>query len=214
MVTVLHLPEQRIILRTISWETYERLLAENTDSSNPRFTYDRGVLEIMSPSAEHEEINHVLTLLVNIVAEELDIDVRGFGSTTFRREDLARGFEPDSCFYIQSVARISGRTTLDLVMDPPPDLVIEIDLTNSSLDKFPIYAQVGVPEIWRYDGSELRIFHLENTLYAAHDESAALSVLTRDVLSQFLAESKSLRRTAWIRRVRSWIQTQGREESS
>ena len=214
MVTVLPFPEQRIILRTISWETYERLLAENTDSSNPRFTYDRGVLEIMSPSAEHEEINHVLTLLVNIVAEELDIDVRGFGSTTFRREDLARGFEPDSCFYIQSVARISGRTTLDLVMDPPPDLVIEIDLTNSSLDKFPIYAQVGVPEIWRYDGSELRIFYLENTLYVAHNASAALSVLTRDVLSQFLAESKSLRRTAWIRRVRNWIQTQHGEESS
>jgi Uma2 family endonuclease len=208
MVTVLPLPEQRIILRTISWETYERLLAENTDSSNPRFTYDRGVLEIMRPSAEHEEISHVLTLLVNIVAEELDIDVRGFGSTTFRREDVARGFEPDSGVYIQSVARISGKTTLDLVMDPPPDLVIEIDLANSSLDKFPIYAQVGVPEIWRYEGSDLRIFHLENTLYVAHDESAALSVLTRDALSQFVAESKSLRRTAWIRRVRNWIQTQ------
>ena len=213
MTTVLSPPEQRIILRNVSWETYERLLAENADSSNPRFTYDRGVLEIMSPSAEHEELSHVLTLLVNVVAEELDIDIRGFGSTTFRREDLARGFEPDSCFYIQSVERISGRATLDLTIDPPPDLVIEIDLTNSSLDKFPIYTQVGVPEIWRYDGAELRIFHLENAVYVTHEESTVLSVLTRDVLSQFVVESKSLRRTAWIRRVRDWMRTHGGEES-
>jgi Uma2 family endonuclease len=108
MATVLSLPEQRIILRNVSWATYERLLAENADSNTPPFPYDRGVLEIMSPSAEHEELSHVLTLLVNVVAEELDVDIRGFGSTTFRREDFARGFEPDSCFYIQSVERISG----------------------------------------------------------------------------------------------------------
>jgi Uma2 family endonuclease len=214
MATVLSPPEQRIILRNVSWETYERLLAENADSSNPRFTYDRGVLEIMSPSAEHAEISHVLTLLVNIVAEELDIDIRGFGSTTFRREDLARGFEPDSCFYIQSVERISGRAALDLTIDPPPDLVIEIDLTNSSLDKFPIYAQVGVPEIWRYDATELRILRLENAGYVEHEESIVLSVLTRSVLSQFVADSKSLRRTMWIRRVRDWMRTHGEEERS
>jgi Uma2 family endonuclease len=214
MATVLSPSDQRIILRNISWKTYERLLAESADSNNPRFTYDRGVLEIMSPSAEHEELSHMLTLLVNIVAEELDIDIRGFGSTTFRREDLARGFEPDSCFYIQSVERISGRTQLDLAVDPPPDLVIEIDFTHSSLDKLPIYAQVGVPEIWHYDGLELRIFHLENAVYVAHDESTVLSVLTRDVLSQFVVESKSLRRTAWIRRVRDWMRTHRAEESS
>jgi Uma2 family endonuclease len=148
------------------------------------------------------------------VAEELDIDIRGFGSTTFRREDLARGFEPDSCFYIQSVERISGRATLDLTIDPPPDLVIEIDLTNASLDKFPIYAQVGVPEIWRYDRAELRIFHLENAVYVEHEENTVLSVLTRPALSQFVADSKSLRRTMWIRRVRDWMRTHGEEERS
>ena len=214
MATALGPSDQRIVLRNVSWETYERLLAENADSSNPRFTYDRGVLEIMNPSAEHEEFSHVLTLLVNVVAEELDIDIRGFGSTTFRREDLARGFEPDSCFYIQSVERISGRATLDLTIDPPPDLIIEIDPTNSSLDKFPIYAQVGAPEIWRYDGTELRILHLENAGYVEHEESTVLSVLTRAVLSQFVVESKSLRRTAWIRRVRDWMRTHRGEERS
>jgi Uma2 family endonuclease len=214
MATVLSPPEQRIILRNIGWETYERLLADNADSNNPRFTYDRGVLEIMSPSAEHEELSHVLTLLVNVVAEELDIDVRGFGSTTFRREDLARGFEPDSCFYIQSVERISGRTRLDLTIDPPPDLVIEIDLTSPSLDKFPIYAQVGVQEIWRYDGTELRIYHLEHAAHVEREVSATLPGLTRRILTQFVADSKSLKRPAWLRRVRTWVRTHGGEESS
>jgi Uma2 family endonuclease len=213
MATVLSPPEQRIILRHVSWETYERLLADNADNSNPRFTYDRGVLEIMSPSAEHEELSHMITLLVNVIAEELDIDVRGFGSTTFRREDLARGFEPDSCFYIQSAERISGKTTLDLATDPPPDLVIEIDLTSSSLDKFPIYAHVGVPEIWRYNGTALRIFHLENAVYVEREGSAVLPILTSHVLSQFIIHSKSLKRPAWLRRVRHWIQTRGEEEN-
>lgn len=147
MPTVLSPPEQRVVLRNISWETYERLLAENADCSNPRLTYDRGILEIMSPSAEHAELSRAITLLVNVVTEELEIDVRGFGSTIFRREDLARGFEPDSCFYIQYVEDISGKSTLDFVIDPPPDLIIEVDLTNASLNKFSIYAQVGVPEI-------------------------------------------------------------------
>lgn len=213
MVTLLSPPEQRIILRNVSWETYERLLADNAESSNPRFTYDRRVLEIMSPSSEHEEMSHMLTLFVNVVAEELGIDVRGFGSTTFRREDLARGFEPDSCFYIQSVERISGRTKLDLAIDPPPDLVIEIDLTSPSLDKFPIYAQVGVPEVWRYDVTELRIFHLENEVYVERGESAALPHLTSRVLSRFVEDSKSIRRTAWLRSVRDWVRTHDGEDN-
>ena len=207
MGTVLSPPEQRILLRNISWATYDLLLAEHADNRNPRFTYDQGVLEIMSPSAEHEELSHIITLLVNVIAEELQVDVRGFGSTTFRREDLARGFEPDSCFYIQSVEQISGKTTLDLTIDPPPDLVIEIDLTSPSLNKFPIYAHVGVPEIWRYAGTALHIFHLENSGYVEHTQSAILPGLTSHMLSQFVADSKSVRRTVWLRSVRHWVRT-------
>lgn len=209
MATVLSPPEQRILVHQVSWETYERLLADDTERCNPRFTYDRGVLEIMSPSSEHEELSHMLTLIVNILAEERQMDVRGFGSTTFRREDLARGFEPDSCFYIQSVERISGRTRLDLAIDPPPDVVIEIDLTSPSLDKFPIHAQVGVPEIWRYDGTTLGIFHLAHEEYVESEESTAFPGLTRRVLAQFMAESKTMRRPAWLRSVRDWVRLHG-----
>ena len=144
---------------------------------------------------------------MNVVTEELVIDVRGFGSTTFRRQDLARGFEPDSCFYIQHVEDISGKSTLDLAIDPPPDLVIEIDLTSASLDKFPIYAQVGAPEIWRYDGITLHIFHLEHQTYVEQEASTIIPILTRNVLTQFMSDSKSLKRTTWLRHLRHWVRT-------
>jgi Uma2 family endonuclease len=152
MATVLSPPEERTILHDVSWETYESLLADHLDRSAPRFTYDQGVLEIMSPSSEHEEISDLIKQMVYTLAGEMNLDIRGFGSTTFRREDIKRGFEPDACFYIQSVDRIKGVTKLDLATQPPPDLVVEIDITHPSLDKFPIYAQVGVPEVWRYHG--------------------------------------------------------------
>ena len=130
METVKSRAEQRVLLRNISWETYERLLEERGDNSAPRFTYDRGELEIMSPSPEHEALNRSIALLVEFLAAELGIDVYDLGSTTFRREDLERGFEPDSCFYIENEERVRGKTRKDLSVDPPPDLVIEIDITS------------------------------------------------------------------------------------
>jgi Uma2 family endonuclease len=111
----------------------------------------------MSPSAAHEELKDTITLFVNTVAEEMAINTRSFGSATFQREDLQRGFEPDGCFYIQSVALIAGKTDLDLTEDPPPDLVIEIDLSHPSLPKFPIFAQLGIPEVWRWDRTGFHI---------------------------------------------------------
>lgn len=204
MATVLSSPEQRIVLRHVSWDTYESLLADHRDCSSPRFTYDRGALEIMSPSSEHEELSHVITLLVNALAEEMNIDVRGFGSTTFRRADLRRGFEPDSCFYIQRVERISGKSKLDLASDPPPDLVIEIDITSPSISKLPLYAQVGVPEIWRYESGRLVILKLAGDGYVESDESLALAGVTSAAIFSFVEDSKSLKRPAWLKKVREW----------
>ena len=135
MTTVLSPPDQRVVLDNISWELYEGILEAHRDRSLPHFTYDRGRLEIMSPSPEHEQLKDKVTLLVNVVAEELNVDVEGLGSTTFRREDLACGFEPDRCFYVQNAARIRGKTELDLRTDPPPDVVIEVDITGPSINK-------------------------------------------------------------------------------
>lgn len=198
-------PEQRMILSNISWETYERLLADHENSSAPRFTYDRGMLEIMSPNPEHEETNRQLAQVVSILAEERSINIRGLGSTTFRREDLERGFEPDSCFYIQNEGRVRGKKRIDLSVDPPPDLVIEVDIISPSLDKFSIYARLGVPEVWSYDGEGLRIHELaEDAGYTEVQRSAVLPVLTADVLTKFVERGTTLDWLSWVREVRGW----------
>ena len=206
MATVESRAEQRVLLRNISWETYERLLDERGDSRVPRLAYDRGELEIMSPSPEHEKFNRRIAQLVLAVTEELSIEAEDLGSTTFRREDLGRGFEPDSCFYIQNEEQVRGKDRIDLAVDPPPDLVIEIDITSPSFSKLPIYAQMGVPEVWRYDGERMTILVLEGSDYAKTAESIVLPPVTSTDLTRFVEQSKSTRRTDWLRGVREWAQ--------
>lgn len=208
METVKSPAEQRVQL-PVSWETYERLLDERGESRVPRFTYDRGVLEIVSPSPEHERIAYVLALLVEVLAEEFDIELDGLGSTTFRREDLERGFEPDQCFYVQNAERIRGKNELDLSVDPPPDLIVEVDITNPSLDRFPIYASFGVPEVWRYDAQRVVILQLVGGEYVERLQSLALPPLTSDALTRFTAEGTTLGRRDWMRAVRQWAQQRG-----
>jgi Uma2 family endonuclease len=212
MVTVLHTPleqtTQRVILRHVRWETYERLLAEHEQSSSPRFTYDGGVLEIMSPSTRHERLNRSIATLCEVLAEERNIDLDNVGSTTFKREALARGFEPDSCFYIQNVERVRNREQIDLAVDPPPDLVLEIASSRSSLDRFPIFASIGVPEVWRYDGTRVAVFQLAGGVYQEQETSKAFPGVTSQLITRFMEESKTLRRTVWLRRIRAWARQQ------
>ena len=199
---------QRLILHGVSWATYQRLLDDFKDSHAAHFAYDRGVLEIMVLSSKHERPNRTLALLVEVLAEELNMDVQRLGSTTFTREDLNKGFEPDSCFYIQNEARVRGKDEIDLAVDPPPDLVIEIDITSPSLNKFPIYAQVGVPEVWRYDGRQVQMFALATGEYVHIEQSAIFPRLSGAVATRFLEESSTLRSTTWLRRVRAWAHAQ------
>jgi Uma2 family endonuclease len=204
METVKSPAEQRVVLYDVSWETYEHLLADHLDNSVPHFTYDRGVLAIVSPLPEHERINRTLSLLVEMIAEQMDLDVENLGSTTFKREDLQRGFEPDTCFYIQNEERVRGKTELDLTVDPPPDLVIEIDITSPSLNRFPLFARFGVPEVWRYDGEKVVIYELRSEGYVEVTESIAMPYLTGDVLARFVKEGLAMRRRDWMRKVRKW----------
>jgi Uma2 family endonuclease len=194
------------LLHGISWETYERLLADHLDRSSPRFYYDRGELEIMSPSPEHEGLNRLVALLIALLAAELGIPVRDLGSTTFKREDLERGFEPDSCFYVQHEGRIRSKERIDLAVDPPPDLVVEIDITSPSLDKLRIYARLGVPEVWRHDGERLRFLALRDDRYVEVAESTVLPPLTSDLITRFVREGLTLSSPEWMRRVREWAQ--------
>ena len=205
MVPVLSPPAQHIMLHNVPWATYESLLVAHRDCRVSRFTYDRGQLEIMSPSAVHEELKDTMTLFVNTVAEEMAINTRSFGATTFQREDLQRGFEPDGCFYIQSVALIAGKADLALTGDPPPDLVIAIDLSHPSLPIFPIFAQLGIPEVWRRDRTGLHILRLIHGQYVERAASVALSGVPATGITEFLDASRALDRLSWLRRVRAWV---------
>jgi len=210
MATILEMPTQsgqKVVLSGVSWDAYERLLAEHQDSATTRFAYDRGTLEIMILSLRHERLKHGLATLVEFIAEELQIDVEGAGSTTFRREDLERGFEPDACFYFKDAEYIRRKDEIDVTIDPPPELVIEIDITSPSLNKFPIFAAIGVAEVWRYDGSggQVSIFRLSGGEYVNVAESVALPGVTGALVSRLLAVSQTMKRADWLRLARESV---------
>lgn len=196
------------ILTNVTWDTYESMLKELENSSSPHLTYDRGVLEIMSPTAKHDDVARVIDLLVNLVSLELGPELRALGSTTFRRKDFMRGFEPDSCFYVENEPKIRGKDHLDLKIDPPPDIVVEIDITRSTINKRSIFARFGVPEVWRYDGEKIEIFILEAGAYIGSEQSRALPVFSAEILSRFISESRAMSRREWMMRVREWAQQQ------
>jgi Uma2 family endonuclease len=181
----------------VSWETYERLLDDHLDSSAPRFTYDQGVLEIMSPSAEHEWYNRLISDLVKLLARELRIDVLDLGSTTFKLALAKQGFEPDSCFYVTHVREVRGKDRIDTAVDPPPDIVVEVAVTHPSVSKFPLCAALGISEIWTYDGSRLVMYGLRATEYAEIPFSRVLRGLNANQLSGFLELGKTLDSLAW-----------------
>jgi Uma2 family endonuclease len=199
-------PDTQIVLSNVSWATYEKLLEDLADCSAPRLTYDRGRLEIMSPTPEHERLNRRINLIVEIIAAELEVRVDVLGSSTFKRQELARGFEPDSCFYVANAPAVRGKKRIDLASDPPPDLVIEIDITSSSIPKMPIFARLKVPEVWRYDGRSLRMSKLVGDDYVAIDGSLAFPILTPKVLEDFLAESQEWEdHPRLVRFIREWV---------
>jgi len=208
MSTVLNSPEARVILHNISWSLYEQLLAEHEDKSSPRFVYDRGELEITVPSYEHEELNRLIDNCIAIIAMEWNIEYCDAGSTTFKREDLERGFEPDSCFYVQRAGQVAGKKRLDLTVDPPPERVLAVEISDPSLDKLSIFAVVGVPEVWRYDGERVRMLALAGDGYIEREQSLAFPALRSAHLAELLAASQQMPRTAWLRHVRAWAQTQ------
>ena len=200
----------RVLLRGVSWETYERLLDEHHESAGPRFTYDDGYLEIMTLSLEHEDPNRVLASLVELILCEWDVDFLSSGSNTFKSARLKKGFEPDTSFYIEHADAIRGKKRLDLAVDPPPDLVIEIEVTEPLLPRLPIFSAMRVPEIWVCENDTVRILRLDRGRYREVKRSAALSPLSAEIISDFLQRRLKMKRPAWARAVREWAQAQRR----
>ena len=196
--------EQQVILYDVSWDAYRRFNEEHGPQGSTRFTYNEGTLQIMVRGYEHERLNRLIASLVEAIAEEWGNDFENAGSNTFQREDLQKGFEPDSCFYLHQPAAIRGKKRLSLTVDPPPDLVIEIDITNYTLNKLPIFAAVGVPEVWRYETDTLKIYQLTAEHYEEAAESAAFPGVRATDLTAHIAASQTLKRTEWLRQVRAW----------
>jgi len=204
MTTVLREPDQTVILRGIHWDTYERLLADQQESSGTRLNFDCGTLEIVSPSSEHEQLKETIALLFQLLASELEIDVLAVGSTTFRRKDLRKGFEPDASFYIRNAQPIRNQPRIDLRRDPPPDVVVEIQVTNPAIDKLSIFAAAGVPEVWLYRDDQVEILGLESKTYQRKPESSFLPGVTDPVLTNFVRSSRTMNSVEWIKTVRAW----------
>lgn len=207
MATMIHPTEASVIIEGVSWATYECLLADFGDSRTARVAYDRGTLEIMTPSFQHERLKSLLTTLVEAIATGLDLDFENAGSTTFKREDAARGFEPDACFYVQHVTEIRGKDRLDLATDPPPELVLEVDITHPSLGKLPMYADVGVIEVWRCDGYQVHIHRLIDGQYETVATSMILAGVNQTDVNELLTLHEEMTRAAWIRHIQAWAQS-------
>jgi Uma2 family endonuclease len=141
----------RVVLYNISWQQFENLLINLGQTRAARIAYDNGTFEIMTPLPKHEYYKEAIGISIQDIAEELNINYESYGSTTWKREARLAGIEPDNCFYFQNEAKIRGRLEFNLNQDPPPDLALEIDMTHKSLNRFPIYARLGIPEIWCYD---------------------------------------------------------------
>ncbi|HEY9701892.1 MAG TPA: Uma2 family endonuclease [Allocoleopsis sp.] len=178
-----------IILEGISWSTFQIIMEEVGENRGWRITYDQGVLEIKMPHSEHEIAIRMLDSFIGSIADELEIEVMNIGSLTLERKDLSRAIEPDSCFYIQNESQIRGIKSIKLSNCPPPDLVIESDHTNSSLNKFDIYASLGVPEIWRYRNQNLEVYQLKNGQYEKSVNSLAFPFLPIIEISDFIEQS-------------------------
>jgi Uma2 family endonuclease len=208
MATAIPSAGQRLVLNGVDWRTYTRLLRALADRPALRLTYDRGALEIMTLSHEHENCTHLLGRLVVALTEELGLPVKGGRSTTFRRQKRRRGLEPDECYWIASEPLVRRKTRIDLRTDPPPDLALEIDITHSSLDRMGIYAALRVPEVWRLEGGQVVCHLLGAGGYTVSASSRVFPGLAPADLGAFLAQRTQIDENTLLRQFRAWIRQQ------
>ena len=184
---VSQLPADTVIaFHDVSWDEYEDLLDQVGEPAGLRISYGDGTLTVMTLSSVHESYAKFIEALIGVLRVRLRLNIRFFGSATMKKRKPRKGLEPDACFYVQTADALGKRIDLDFEVDPPPDIAVEIDIHHESRSKFPIYAALGVPEIWRYDGHALTIHLLEGEKYRETTQSPALSMLTSDLLTDFL----------------------------
>jgi Uma2 family endonuclease len=197
-------PGQRIELEGVSWREFEAILAELGESRNTRIAYSQGVLEIVAPLPEHEQAKGVLADLLKALLDEMNMDWESLGSTTFKREEMQAGIEPDDCFYIQNHSLMIGRDRIDLTVDPPPDLAIEVDVTSKT--QLSAYEALRVPEIWRWQKRKLQISLLQDGKYVESDHSPTFpNFPVSEGIAQFYEMSRTVGTRPALKAFRQWI---------
>ena len=199
-----YLPEQRVIFHHLTWDRYQQILWALGEHRSSRLIYDQGILEITMPLEDHEFFVRMIDLLVRTLATAWIGQIKTMGSTTLDYPNLGRGAEPDNAYYLQNQPKVKGRT-VDLTQDPPPDLVVEIDITHSDIDKLELYSAMQIPEFWRFNGEEWRIYQLTPQGYQEVETSPSFPKFPKARLYQFLIEAREDEIQA-ERNLRHWIQ--------
>lgn len=200
--------EQRFLLRGVDWETY-RKISEALTGRHVRLTYDRGNLQFMTISHLHGNCSRLIGRLISVLTEEVGLPIRACGDMTCDREDLDRGLEPDEGFYIEHEPAIREKSQIDLAVDPPPDLTVEVDLTRSPKNRLGIYAAIRVPEVWRFDGETLRIHQLgADGQYVVVEHSLHFPFVTGPDLVRFIQQRTQMDENTLVRSFRQWVREQ------
>lgn len=208
MVTTATPGETRVLLENISWQTFKTMLAEMGSDRTNRITYDNGTIEIMTPLKPHENSNRLIEVFVGVLCEELGLEINRVGSLTLTRDDLERGAEPDSSYYIQNESLVREKENIDLAFDPPPDLVLEVEYSRPKIDKLSLYAAMGIPEFWRYNGTTLRIYTLSEGQYSETQISPTFAPVPIIEIPRFIQESKKAGQISITRAFRVWVKQQ------
>jgi Uma2 family endonuclease len=199
--------ENRMVFRSLDWSAFQQIRQLLAERTHARFTYDTGTLEITMSLEGHERLARLIELFIRILVVELGLKMKSMGSTTLAREDLLRSAEPDNGYYIQNYALVADHQ-VDLAIDPPPDLVVEVDITHTDIQKNNLYASLGVPEFWRFNGRQWTIFQLVEGGYEECDVSPTFSLVTKADLYNFLQTAMTDEVAAEIN-FRQWVRDQG-----
>lgn len=208
MVTTAPLSETRTVLKNISWLTFKAMLADMGNERNSRLAYDNGIVEIMTPLMPHEHSNRLIEGFILVLCEEMGLEVKTTGSLTLTRDDLEKGGEPDSSYYIQHEYLVRNKENIDLNQDPPPDLVLEVDYSKPKIDKLSLYAAMGIPEFWRYNGTKLRVYTLTENQYSEVELSPTFAPVSVRYIPQFIEESKKIGQLAAKNAFHGWVKQQ------
>jgi Uma2 family endonuclease len=197
--------EGRIVVPGVDWGDYEKML-QIVGDRRILVTYDEGTMEVRMPSHRREQAAQLLGFFIPQLADELEVDYEPLGMTTWKRPDMEKGLESDQCYYIRHEAIVRERVELDLEVDPPPDLAVEVDITSSSLNRMGIYAELAVPEVWRYDGRSLTMYELQaDGGYRPCEMSLSFPGLRPADVERFLELGRTMPKRQWARAIRAWV---------